>query len=151
MFNSVRSRLTLWYMGVLALVLIAFSIAVYVLISAILYDSLDTELGATIDETGLSLIHEIAVEGKDERSAAASILDEHIAPRQAASVYDNAGNLIAEDPAEGDIHAVLPSMSLVPQGDAELYTVPLGTFGESRRMAIKRVYIPTTGKAYILV
>ena len=89
MFDSVRARLTLWYVGVLALVLVAFSIGVYVVVTAILYDSLDTELRATMDETNLSLVHEIDVEKREERTAA-SVLDEHIAPRQAlaSTLYD---------------------------------------------------------------
>jgi len=33
MFDSVRTRLTLWHTGVLALVLIGFSLAVYALLS----------------------------------------------------------------------------------------------------------------------
>jgi hypothetical protein len=73
MFDSVRARLTLWYVAVLALVLVAFSISVYGVVTAILYDSLDTELGATIDETALSLVHEIDVE-KHEQTAAASMM-----------------------------------------------------------------------------
>ena len=143
--------MTLWYVGVLALVLVAFSIAVYALLAAILYDSLDTDLGATMDETSLSLVHEIEVEGKGEREAAASILDEHIAPRQAAAVFDSSGNLIAEDPAAGNVHAALPSMNLVPRSGAELYTIAEGKPAEERRVAINRVEIPATGKSYIIV
>lgn len=143
----------LWYGGVLALVLIAFSIAVYALLAAILYDSLDTELGSTVEEIGLSLIHEIKVEGKGEREAAASVLDEHIAPRQAAAVFDNDGTLIAEDTAQGNIHARLPAMSLVPETDAELYTLSdnQGNRAEERRVAIRRVQIPASNKSYIIV
>lgn len=152
MFNSVRSRLTLWYVGVLALVLIAFSIAVYALLAAILYDSLDVELGAMLEETGLSLVHEIK-EGKEEKEAAASILDEHIGPQQAAAVFDKEGHLIAENTAPGHIHATLPPMSLVPASGAELYTIPngQGNPAESRRVAITRVYIQPTGNSYIIV
>jgi heavy metal sensor kinase len=153
MFKSVRSRLTLWYVGVLAVVLIAFSIAVYALLTAILYDSFDTELGSTLEETGISLVHEIKVEGKEEREAAASILDEHIGPQQAAAVFDHGGHLIAENPALGNIHATLPSMNLVPERGAELYTIPndRGKLSESRRVAIKRVDIEPTGNSYIIV
>ena len=67
MFDSVRTRLTLWYVGVLALVLVAFSVGVYEVVTAILYDSLDTELRATMDETNLSLVHAIDAEKEEER------------------------------------------------------------------------------------
>jgi two-component system, OmpR family, sensor kinase len=151
MLNSVRSRLTLWYVGVLALVLIAFSLTVYALLSAILYDSLDTELGATVDGTNLSLVHEVMVEGKSVREAAASVLDEHIAPQQAAAIFDSDGNFIAEDTARGNVHATIPSMSLVPQTDAELYTIPVGNPAEDRRVAFKRVDLPAAKGSYIIV
>src|SRR5437763_17199978 len=104
MFDSVRTRLMLWYVGVLALVLIAFSITGYALLAAILYDSLDTELGVTMNETNLSLVHEIAVEGKAGRDAAASAVDEHIAQRQTAAILVSAGDSIAEDTAQGGSH-----------------------------------------------
>lgn len=143
----------LWYGGVLALVLIAFSLTVYALLAAILYDSLDTELGSTIEETSLSLVHEIKIEGKGDKEAAASVLDEHIAPQQAAAVFDSDGNLIAEDTAQENIHAVLPSMSLIPESGAELYTIPdgQGNRAEERRVAVGRLNIPALNKSYIIV
>jgi len=151
MFNSVRSRLTLWYVAVLALVLIAFSLTVYALLAAILYDSLDTELGATVDGVNLSLVHEVVVEGKSVKEAAASVLDEHIAPQQAAAIFDRNGDLIAEDTAQGNIHATIPSMNLVPQTDAELYTLKVGNSAEERRVAFRRVDLPEGRGSFIIV
>ncbi len=151
MFDSVRARLTLWYVGVLALVLVAFSISVYVAVTAILYDSLDTELGATMGETGLSLVHEIEVEKNEEKKAAASILDEHISPRQAAAIFDENGNLVAEETCDGIIHVSLPSIDLVPAAGTELYTLPTTPDGklDQRRFGVGRIH--AAGKSYILV
>ncbi len=151
MFDSVRARLTLWYVGVLALVLVAFSISVYAVVTAILYNSLDTELGATIDETTLSLVHEIDVEKQEERAAATSALDEHIAPRQAAAIFDANGNLVAEETADGTGHASLPSMDLVPATGTELYTLPSTPQGtvDQHRIAVGRIH--TASRSYILV
>src|SRR5258705_1064310 len=151
MFDSVRARLTLWYVGVLALVLVAFSISVYAVVTAILYNSLDTELGATMDETSLSLVHEIDLDKSEERTAAASILDEHIAPRQAAAIFDSNRNLVAEDTASGATHVSLPSIDLLPAIGAELYTLP-GTQQNKvgqRRIVVGRIH--TASKSYILV
>jgi heavy metal sensor kinase len=151
MFDSVRARLTLWYVGVLALVLVAFSISVYAVVAAILYDSLDTELGATMDETTLSLVHEIDVEKQEERVAATSVMDEHIAPRQAAAIFDANGNLVAEETADGTGHASLPSMDLVPATGKELYTLPTTQQEkvDQHRIAVGRIH--TASKSYILV
>jgi two-component system OmpR family sensor kinase len=151
MFDSVRARLTIWYVGVLALVLVAFSISVYAVVTAILYNSLDTELRGTMDETSLSLVHEIDLEKGKERTAASSVLDEHIAPQQAAAIFDANGNLVTEETAADTTHASLPSIDLVPATGTELYTLPTtpqGSVGQ-RRIAVKRIH--TTSQTYILV
>jgi len=151
MFDSVRARLTLWYVGVLALVLVAFSIGVYAVVTAILYDSLDTELSATMDETSLSLVHAIDVEKREEKTGASSVLDEHIAPRQAAAIFDTSGNLVAEEDADGIIHASLPSLDLVPATGTQLYTLPTTQQDrvDQRRIAVERIH--AASKSYILV
>jgi heavy metal sensor kinase len=65
MHNSVRVRLTGWYVGVLSLVLISFSAGVYTLLARAARNDLDHELGAAIDVLSRSLRHEIAEhEGK---------------------------------------------------------------------------------------
>jgi heavy metal sensor kinase len=120
-------------------------------VTALLYDSLDTELGATLDETSLSLVYEIDVEKREERTAATSTLDEHIAPRQAAAIFDANGNLVAEETADGTGHASLPSMDLVPATGTELYTLPTKRQDEidQRRIAVGRIH--TANNSYILV
>ena len=45
-FNSVRFRLTLWYVGVLGLVLIGFSIGVYTLLTRSTYGNVDPRAAA---------------------------------------------------------------------------------------------------------
>src|SRR5918912_1610261 len=55
MLDSVRTRLTLWYVGVLALVLVSFSITVYALLARNIYARLDDDLSTTLQETGFSL------------------------------------------------------------------------------------------------
>ena len=59
MFSSVRARLTTWYAGVLSLVLIAFAVGVYTLMERQAFARLDSELGAVLQVTALSLNHEI--------------------------------------------------------------------------------------------
>ena len=48
---SVRTRLTLWYTGVLALVLLLFSVGVYGLLARQLYRRLEGSLHTTIEGT----------------------------------------------------------------------------------------------------
>ncbi len=59
MFNSVRFRLTMWYVGVLSLVLIAFSTAVYSMLARNIREDSDRQLAGAIDVLGRSLRHEV--------------------------------------------------------------------------------------------
>ena len=70
MLDSVRVRLTIWYVGLLALVLVAFSIGVYALLAQSLYDRLDSSLRVEVRALAAGLEREIG-EGKTEREAAA--------------------------------------------------------------------------------
>jgi len=150
-FDSIRARLTLWYVAIVTLVLVTFSVSVYVVVTVLLYDNLDTELSATLNETRLSLVHEIDVERRDEKAAASSTLDEHIGPRQAAAIFDANGNLVAEDTADDTTHASVPSIHLVPATGTELYTLPPARQEkiDQRRIAVGR--IQTANNSYILV
>ena len=57
--NSVRLRLTLWYVGLLCIILIAFTVGVYTLLARSAYENADRELAASIDVLERSLRHEI--------------------------------------------------------------------------------------------
>ncbi len=59
MYNSVRFRLTGWYVGVLSLVLIAFSMGVYSMLAKAIREDADRQLAAAIDVLGRSLRHEV--------------------------------------------------------------------------------------------
>ena len=55
MFASVRTRLTLWYVGVLAFVLLVFSTLVYGLMARSLNQRLDNGLRATLESIAHAL------------------------------------------------------------------------------------------------
>ena len=58
MIDTVRGRLTLWYVSALALILILFGVAVYVIFSGALHRRVDQELRATIEISITSLTHD---------------------------------------------------------------------------------------------
>ena len=150
MFDSMRVRLTLWHVSVLALVLAVFSVSVYALLARSLYARLDGDLGTTLRETGVSLTREIG-EGESEVKAAADALDEHIGPRQAAAVFDERGQLLAENVALGDVHAQWPTQ-FSATNEPQLYMMQSV---EQRRTVGRRVglqrFTLATGKTYVLV
>lgn len=85
MVDSVRTRLTLWYVSILALVLVVFSIGVYSLLSRALHARVDENLRSVIQITIKSLAHD-AEEGQ---SSSKFYLDELLAE----SI--RAGNILA--------------------------------------------------------
>ena len=54
MLDSVRIRLTLWYVGILALMLVGFSAAHYVMVARSLYDDLDDDLRLSLKTVAIS-------------------------------------------------------------------------------------------------
>src|SRR5881409_910856 len=149
MLDSVRTRLTLWYIGVLALVLILFSFGVYVLLGRKLYTDLDNNLETTVDGTAVSILREMR-EGRSATDAARSALDEHIGPRQAAAIFDANGSLIAENTALNGIHAPVSTFESVAADQIHLYTTSENKEREQRRVIVRRATAPSA-KTYAIV
>ncbi len=147
MLNSVRTRLALWHVGVLAVVLISFSVAVYALLSHSFYQRLDDSLRTTVSETGLSLSDEIR-NGAPLSIAATDSLSEHIGAHQAAAVFDMDGRLVAENTALGNIRAPFPRLSTTPTEEAFLYT-PSDSRTGPRRVAVQGLTV--AGQPYLIV
>lgn len=76
MFSSVRARLTFWYLFVFGVLLVAFSVLVYVLISRSLYDRVDQLLSNTALATASELRTEISEFDGDAQLGAVETLDE---------------------------------------------------------------------------
>jgi len=152
MLDSVRVRLTLWYVGVLALVLVGFSAALYALVSRSLYEDLDDNLRLSLETVAVKLVRELG-EGKPERQAALDAVNE-LSTREAAAVFGASGALVAEQPARGDIHARPPSADSLQAGDIHLETQTGragGSDAVSRRVASQRVQVSAQNGAYVLV
>jgi heavy metal sensor kinase len=147
MLNSIRTRLAIWHVGVLAVVLVSFSVGVYFLISHSLYQRLDDNLRTTAKETGISLSDDIR-DGIPVSTAATDVLNEHIGPHQAAAIFDTDGRLIAENTALGNIRAPTPHLSSTLTGEPNLYT-PSENGNGPRRVAVHEVM--ADGKVYAIV
>lgn len=152
MLDSVRARLTVWHVGVLALVLFVFSVSVYALLQRSLYARLDDDLRTTLQETSVSLGRELA-NGVPEAKAAADVLDEHIGPRQAAALFDPQGQLVADDPALDHTHVQLTPLPTLAPNEPLLFTQtgtgqgPRGT----RRIAVQLLASMPNRKTYLLI
>src|SRR5262245_37921439 len=96
MFDSVRVRLTLWYISVMALILVIFSVVVYTLLSRVLYTRVDDGLLAMVEVATKSLANDIE-EGQTRESAAQSTVAELFSRQQALAIFDRSAILLAEN------------------------------------------------------
>jgi two-component system, OmpR family, sensor kinase len=151
MINTVRGRLTLWYVSALALILVVFGVAVYVMLSRALHRRVDEALRSTIEISITSLTHDTQ-EGQSSQSAAQSTTAELSHPQQAMMIFDGAGRLLAEHPYEEDLHIRLPDLGAIPDDDVYLYTVTEETDADDHhRLAVRRVRIPPADTPYIIL
>jgi heavy metal sensor kinase len=151
MLDSVRVRLTLWYVGVLALVLVGFSLVLYALVSRSLYEDLDDNLRLSLETVAVKLVRELG-EGRPERQAALDAINE-LSTREAAAVFGASGALVAEQPAQGGIRARPPAADSLQSGDIHLETETQHAGGDevSRRAASQRVRASAGNGSYVLV
>ncbi|HEY9282197.1 MAG TPA: heavy metal sensor histidine kinase [Pyrinomonadaceae bacterium] len=151
MLNTVRGRLTLWYVSALALILVTFGVAVYVMLSRALHRRVDDALRSTLEISITSLTND-AEEGQSPRSAAQSTASELSHPQQALMIFDDAGRLLAEHPYEEDLHIRLPDLGAIPADEVYLYTVTEEDDADDHhRLAVRRVRIPPADTPYIVL
>src|SRR6267378_1034911 len=94
MFDSVRTRLTVWYAAVLALSLIAFAVIVYYAAANIFYSRQDELLRSTAQTVASAYVQEL----EEEQSAAKAnevVLAEMVFPNRYVEVTDSSGRVIA--------------------------------------------------------
>jgi heavy metal sensor kinase len=94
MLDSVRTRLTLWYAGVLALSLIAFALLVYYGASRTFYERQDEALRSTAQTVASAYIQEL----EEEHSIAKAnevVLAQMVFPNRYVEVTDSAGQAVA--------------------------------------------------------
>jgi two-component system, OmpR family, sensor kinase len=150
MIDSVRTSLTLWYVSILALVLVVFSIGVYSLLSRALHARVDENLRSVIEITIKSLTHD-AAEGQSIADAAQSTVSELFNAQQALAIFDASGNLLAENTSQYDFRARLPEMNVLVGETVYLYTLEEDDDDDHLRLAVRRVRIAPTQREYFIL
>lgn len=152
MIQTVRWRLTLWYMSVLALVMVAFSFTLYALLSRALYNRMDTGLRAVIEISIRSLSNDLE-EGQSRESAARSTVAEISNPQQAIAIFDVSGQLMAENNPDEGFPLRLPNPESIPEDDASVYTVVEDDDDEDERhrVAVRRARFPMSETSFIVL
>jgi heavy metal sensor kinase len=103
MVESLRTRLTLWYVGILAAVLVAFSMGVYTLVERTLYAHQDARLRSVLEASAAALSKSSQSEG-----SVAERLQKLEFPNQVVVVFDGKGKVIAQKPEGRDVRPCVP-------------------------------------------
>ena len=149
--ETVRGRLTAFYITVLAAALIIVGGLIYVLLARALYARIDDSLFALVQITVTSLTNDLA-EGQDVADAARSTAAELSSRQQMLAIYDDTGRLLAEGGRDDDLNIVLPALDTIPTDDAVLQTVTEEKDEDDRhRLALRRVSILPHNTRYIVV
>src|SRR5687767_3168378 len=101
MIETVRARLTLWYVSVLAVALFAVGGLIYVLLARALYLRIDENLEVVVQIAMTSLANDLA-EGQDTHDAVRSTAAELTSRRQMLCIYDANGRLLASEGRDDD-------------------------------------------------
>ena len=151
MIASLRARLTVWYVGVLAAVLVGVSLLIYVLLGRALYKRIDENLLAVTGIAITSLTNDLG-EGQGVVDAARSTAAELFTEQAMVAIYDGSGRLLAEQGRDDDLELTLPASQLIGSDAPYLYTVSEGDDIDDRhRLAVRRVNIEAHGAEYIVL
>jgi heavy metal sensor kinase len=149
--DSVRGRLTLFWVAVLAVALVAVAGLIYVLLARALYSRIDANLRAVVQIAATSLANDLA-EGQDYGDAARSTAAELSSRQQMLAIYDTGGRVLAEGGRDDDLEVPLPEITTIPSNEATLLTVGEVKDDDDRhRLAIRRVSIPLSDATYVVV
>ena len=152
MFDSVRMRLTLWYVGVLSIVLAVFSVGVYLLVERTLYNRLDTNLRTTLKIATAALALHAGLSQTDRSFVAGALKDLHF-PNQVIAVLDSEGRVIAHKPEGMSSHLRLPPNPLRATESTQFYELPESKpdTDDSCRGAYQLVKNSSLGASYLVV
>ena len=148
--ETVRGRLTAFYITALAAALIIVGGLIYVLLARALYTRMDDNLYALVQMTVTSLTNDLA-EGQDVADAARSTAAELSSRQQMLVIFDETGRLLAEGGRDDDLDIAVPSLDTIPTDDAVLQTVIEDDDDDRHRLALRRVIIPLHNAKYIVV
>ncbi|MDT5122171.1 MAG: hypothetical protein QOC96_1653 [Acidobacteriota bacterium] len=138
MFNSMRAQLTIWYSGVLALVLIVFAFVTYSYLARAGRERTDQSLADTARSVVSNFASESNDEDQSETDAAAEVTRDFQFKDRQALIFDDNGNVVAVSAALGDASGKRPwpALATLAQGLS-------GLLESARRSGSAYVTIPT--------
>jgi two-component system OmpR family sensor kinase len=151
MIETIRGRLTLWYLSVLAFVLVLVSVLIYVLLAEALEDRVDTNLRVVMGIAATSLANDLD-EGQDIDDAARSTAAELSSDDQMLAIFNSQGHLLAESGREPDLPIDLPALGAISSTEPYLYTVSETDEADDRhRIAVRMLSVSPAHVPYIVM
>jgi two-component system OmpR family sensor kinase len=151
MFHSVRWRLTFWYVGILALLLVTFSAGVYAVLWRNFMERADGVLRSASNAVSSILEKELSETGLDELAARDTVKALNF-PEHTLAIFDGSGELLAERPPGS--HDVIPIADLrgMKAGESRVVTVAAADGKhEPRRVVITAVKLAPMQRQYAIV
>jgi heavy metal sensor kinase len=149
--ESVRARLTIFYVLVLGVVLLVVGGLIYVLLAKVLYTRIDEGLLAVVQIATNSLDNDLT-EGQDVADAARSTAAELASRQQMLAIYGPDGQFLAESGRDDDVEIHLPPLETISFTDTHLTTITEAQDDDDRhRLAMRRVSLPKHDATYIVV
>lgn len=147
MFNTFRVRLTLWWVGALAVLLVVFSAGVYSLLARSVRDRFDSTLHSAGEVTAMSVNHELEehqgrAAGEPSIRQVLETMHQVSFSRQSIAVFEGARQVAMKHGVEG-----LASLTPAPADGFHDVAAPAGEF----RIATFTVPVPSLGAAYRVV
>lgn len=151
MIESIRGRLTLWYVSALTVALAISGVAIYVLLARALEDRVDGNLRALVAIAATSLSNDLA-EGQDVEDAARSTASELASAEQMLAIYSPSGQLLAEAGREPDLAISVPAEGVAADQDPYIFTAAESDEPDDRhRIAVQHVTLKPSGVEYIVM
>lgn len=151
MLDSVRVRLTLWHVGILAVLLITLSSGVYIVLRTNFYEKAGGILKSVCRATMSILAKELSNNINDGLAARNTLATLNF-PEYTMAIFDGQGILFAEKPAGCSQQIHIPNDAQKTDGVVHLYTVrTTGSNGELRRVAEVRVRLEPVDRTYTIV
>ena len=138
MIETVRARLTLWYVSILAAALIVVAALIYILLARAMFVRVDEAVIAGVQIAITSLANDLK-EGEDLATAARSTVGELSSTRQMVAIYDGSGRLLAEGGRDSDLDLTLPPLSAIPENDVLFQTVYENDDDDRHRLGMRHV------------
>src|SRR5688500_11049939 len=137
MIETVRARLTLWYVSILAAALIVVAALIYVLLARAMYARVDEAVVAGVQIAITSLANDLR-KGEDQANAARSTVGELSSTRQMVAIYDGSGRLLAEGGRDSDLDVTLPPLATIPDNDVLFQSVDEDNDDDRDRLGVRR-------------